>query len=165
MQCHKSNDKKAYYYTLLFLYFSSLLFYARKPAIKITWNKYISHIQSNSIYKPPSSRTQLEVHSESKLAILFDTQILCNDDSRFFSNSYCSVIGISSYITRGDAAVWTEWVRFLTNFSKRMVKIITGNFQVLHTIYIQTCINNPTAIAWLHRTSSNLEKIDKMSYK
>ena len=35
----------------------------------------------------------------------FDTEILCNNDGRLLSNSYRSVIGISSYIAWCDAEV------------------------------------------------------------
>ena len=38
----------------------------------------------------------------------FDTQILCNDDSRLLSNSYRIVISISSYVGWSDTAVWIE---------------------------------------------------------
>ena len=35
----------------------------------------------------------------------FDAQILCNNDGRFLSDSYRSVIGISSYIARCDTEI------------------------------------------------------------
>ena len=35
----------------------------------------------------------------------FDIQIFCNDDGRLLSNSYRSIIGISSYVARCDTAV------------------------------------------------------------
>ena len=44
--------------------------------------------------------------------------------------------------------------------SQKNGKLVTGDFQVLYTIYIQPCINNPTLFAWLHRTSSDLENMD-----
>jgi hypothetical protein len=53
-----------------------------------------------NLCKLPNSRAQVG----SEVAYLIP-QILCNDDSRFLSNSYRSVIGISSYITWCDTAV------------------------------------------------------------
>ena len=40
---------------------------------------------------------------------------------------------------------------------KKRSRIITGDFQVLHAVYIQPLINNPTLLARLHRTSSGLD--------
>ena len=35
--------------------------------------------------------------------------------------------------------------------------IITDDFQLLYAVYIQSEINNPALLAWLHSTGSNLE--------
>ena len=43
--------------------------------------------------------------SSSFRSYTFDAQILCNNDGRFLSNSYRSVIGISSYIARCDTEI------------------------------------------------------------
>ena len=52
----------------------------------------------------------------------FDIQVFCNDDGCLLPYSYCSVIGVSSYIGWCNTAVYTEEIRYLTNSSKRILR-------------------------------------------
>ena len=117
----------------------------------------IIYLSPHSIYKPRSK--QLSASGSSKASssfrsYAFDTQILCNYDSCLLSNSYRSVICISSYISWCDTEIWGEKG---SNMYHKNSRIITGDLQVLHTIYIQPFINNPALLAWLHSTGSALK--------
>ena len=64
--------------------------------------------------------------SNSFWSYTFDTQILCNDNSRFLPNSYRSIISVSSYIARCYTAVWKEvsdLYRFATRCSSKKKKV------------------------------------------
>ena len=61
--------------------------------------------------------------SSSFSSYTFNTQILCNNDSRLLSNSYRSVISISSYIAWCDTEVWKKKV---SNMYQGFAKVVVG---------------------------------------
>ena len=51
----------------------------------------------------------------------FNTQILSNDNSRLFSNSYRSAVGVSPYVVWWNTAVWKKMSNIYQSFQKKKV--------------------------------------------